>query len=313
MQVKSSFAVIGWIITISCAEAQDYPSTDLTELDGSLVRVSMTGFEDRSPGEIAVILQSGAGQALEHWDTVLGSIAEVAPVFAYDRPGIGQSEAVKDTPTPEWAAEHLRRLLHSLNVAPPYFLVGHSWGGTLNHFFAGLHPTEVVGIVSIDPTDPWMTQDRYVAIFESFGAGLDVYLGWIAGNERELSEAPEAIRVEYSQVFLLREGAISVPQAPLVPTSILVSALYDPPPPSVELPFEWEDFHAPALDDRITHFAEQIGKLPEGELIVTSSAQHFIHHDDPALVINVITRLIERLNAESEGRLLKATLSVGSW
>jgi hypothetical protein len=48
-------------------------------------------------------------------------------------------------------------------------------------------------------------------------------------------------------------------------------------------------------------------------LIVTSSAQHFIHHDDPALVINVITRLIERLNAESEGRLLKATLSVGSW
>lgn len=301
MQVKSSFAVIAWLLTISCAEAQDFPTTGLTELDGSVVRVSMSGFEDRSPGEIAVILQSGAGQALEHWDTVVGAVAEVAPVFAYDRPGIGQSEAVNDIPTPEWTAKHLRRLLHSLDVAPPYFLVGHSWGGALNHFFAGLYPTEVVGIVAIDPTDPWMTLDRYIAIFESFGGGREVYLEWKAGMERELSEAPDPIRIEYSQVILLQEGTtFAVPQAPVVPTAILVSALYDPPPPGVELPFEWKDFHAPALEDRITHFAKQIATLPAGELIVTSSAEHFIHHDDPALVINVITRLIERLNAESE-------------
>lgn len=301
MRQKSLLAAIVWMVSTSCAPAQEASRTELIEFDGSVVRVSMAGFEARAPGEIAVILQSGVGQPLENWDPVWDSIAEFAPVFAYDRPGIGQSESVRDIPTPEWAAEHLHRLLDSLDIAPPYVLVGHSWGGALNHFFAGLHPTEVAGIVSIDPTDASMTLDRYIAIFESFGAGRETYREWIAGIERELSEAPEAARAEYLQSIILREGAtFDVPQAPPVPTAMLLSALYDPPPPSTELPFAWRDFFTAALDDQIFHSARQIGGLPEGQLIVTSNAGHFIHHDEPGLVISVITRMIERLNLDSE-------------
>lgn len=301
MRHKTLLAAIVWFVSISSAHTQDRSRADRIELDGSLVRVSMTGFEDRAPGEIAIILQSGIGQPLENWDPIWSSIAEIAPVFSYDRPGTGQSEAVKDIPTPEWAAEHLHRLLGSLDVAPPYVLVGHSWGGALNHFFAGLYPMEVAGVVSIDPTDATMTLNRYIAVFESFGAGLEVYRRWIAGIERELSEAPEAARSEYIQSIILREGAtFGVPQAPPVPTSILLSALYDPPSPDVELPFEWRDFFTAALDDQIHHAARSIGSLPQGELIVTSSSGHFIHHDDPVLVVDVITRLIKRVNQETQ-------------
>jgi pimeloyl-ACP methyl ester carboxylesterase len=78
-------------------------------------------------------------------------VAAQARVFAYSRPGYGQSEP---SPEPRDAAqivEDLRALLTARGLAPPYVLVGHSFGGAYMEFFAKAHPEEVNGVVLVDP------------------------------------------------------------------------------------------------------------------------------------------------------------------
>jgi pimeloyl-ACP methyl ester carboxylesterase len=51
-----------------------------------------------------------------------------------------------------WAADHLHELLRSAGIGPPYVLVGCSIGGWIADQFAAAWPSEVAGLVQIDPT-----------------------------------------------------------------------------------------------------------------------------------------------------------------
>lgn len=48
----------------------------------------------------------------------------------------------------------LRELLRYSGIAPPYLLVGHSFGGLDQFCFAMLFPQDVAGLVLLDPTHP---------------------------------------------------------------------------------------------------------------------------------------------------------------
>jgi pimeloyl-ACP methyl ester carboxylesterase len=50
--------------------------------------------------------------------------------------------------------EELRRGLRALSLAPPYVLVGHSYGGFVVKLYAARHPDEVAGIVLVDVPHP---------------------------------------------------------------------------------------------------------------------------------------------------------------
>ena len=101
-------------------------------------------------GAVTVVFESGLGDDWEPWDEVASEVALRTRVFAYSRPGYGDSDS---SPAPRDAAgivEELRALLAARGVAPPYVLVGHSFGGTYMELFAKAHPEEVVGLVLVD-------------------------------------------------------------------------------------------------------------------------------------------------------------------
>lgn len=123
-----------------------------TRLTPTEARVSGRSVEvvEAGAGAVTVVFESGLGDDWEPWDEVASEVARRTRVFAYSRPGYGDSDS---SPTPRDAAgivEELRALLAARGVAPPYVLVGHSFGGTYMELFAKAHPQEVVGLVLVD-------------------------------------------------------------------------------------------------------------------------------------------------------------------
>ncbi len=102
-------------------------------------------------GSVTVVFESGLATALEAWDAVVPPIAERARTLRYDRRRAAPAGEVPARTAADMAAD-LRQLLSALNVAPPYVLVGHSWGGVIVRTFAHAHPSDVAGLVFVDAT-----------------------------------------------------------------------------------------------------------------------------------------------------------------
>ncbi len=101
-----------------------------------------------------VVLQAGLGDGHESWSAVSAVIAAQAQVFAYDRPGYGGRAPEQGPRDPCTIAAELRQALRHSGLAPPYILVGHSFGGLYQYVFAKLYPKDVAGILLVDPTHP---------------------------------------------------------------------------------------------------------------------------------------------------------------
>jgi pimeloyl-ACP methyl ester carboxylesterase len=102
-------------------------------------------------GDVTVVFESGLGNDWRPWQPVADEVAMQAKVFAYSRPGYGESEPSEEPRDASHIVQDLRTLLADRGHAPPYLLVGHSFGGAYMELFAKAHPQEVVGLVLVDP------------------------------------------------------------------------------------------------------------------------------------------------------------------
>ena len=102
---------------------------------------------ERTP---TVVIQAGLTEGLDPWAAMLPHVAAFTRVCAYDRAGVGKSDAGPKPRTSQQMVAELRTLLRNAQIEGPYVLVGHSLGGLNVQFFAAQYPGEVAGMVLID-------------------------------------------------------------------------------------------------------------------------------------------------------------------
>jgi len=102
-------------------------------------------------GSPVVILDAGLGMSASAWRKVQPAVAQKTTTCAYDRAGYGHSDG---GPMPRDAAHvvaDLRAGLEGIGLRGPYVLVAHSLGAYHAQLFANRYPTDVVGLVLVDP------------------------------------------------------------------------------------------------------------------------------------------------------------------
>lgn len=105
-------------------------------------------------GGPTIVLEAGLMSTLLSWSELQRVLEKSFRVVSYDRAGLGWSDL---GPMPRTAArivEELHVALERASIAPPYILVGHSFGGLTMPLFAARFPNEVLGMVLIDAVAP---------------------------------------------------------------------------------------------------------------------------------------------------------------
>ena len=106
-------------------------------------------------GSPTVILESGAPGTSVEWSAwVQPEVAEVARVCAYDRAGLGWSEAGPGPRDSRRVTGELHTLLQNAGIEGPYIMVGHSAGEHHVRVYADRYPDEVAGMVLVDAAHP---------------------------------------------------------------------------------------------------------------------------------------------------------------
>lgn len=176
---------------------------------GHRVRLLVAG-----EGTPTVVLESGFGAGIESWTRVQPSVSRFTQVVSYDQAGVGGSEPSPKPRTGRQIASELHTVLKNAGLRPPYVLVGHSIGGPYIHVFANRYPTEVAGMVFVDPTQ------------ERFSQGNTDLTGWLRDHHPETlrhmedqferAKLPEGIRdflrVQWADV--LKRGEEILASAP---------------------------------------------------------------------------------------------------
>lgn len=113
---------------------------------------------EKGSGGPTVIFESGIAATNLNWTRIQEHVAQFTGTASYDRSGLGWSSSPCRSPrTPGNIVPELHAMLHAAQIRPPYVLVGHSFGGLVMRRFALTYPDEVASIVLVDPMrcDEW--------------------------------------------------------------------------------------------------------------------------------------------------------------
>ena len=229
-------------------------------------------------GKYTVIFESGFGSDLRAWRKVAPQVAASARVLTYSRAGHGASDARPEARTIAQNTAELEQLIAAGQLAPPFILVGHSYGALLVRSFAARHPQQVAGMVLVDPSD-----ERFSPALRKLDAARAA-----EDDGKFAAIVPPRFKPELALLQpVLDSGVLPLAgKVPDVPVVVLTSVQH---PAKAE--FFLETPEAVAIKRGLhADFARQ---FTDGAQVVTANSGHDIQMEEPQLVIDAVRKVID--------------------
>ena len=257
----------GLLLVAAPGAASDHPSGReihelRIEIDGSTIRALCTD------GSRQVVLVHGEGSTADTWRPVLERLDGAVGACAYDRRGSGES-----FPTPEargWFEfmDELRRIHLALGFEKDYVLAAHSLGGLYARVFAADRPTDLGGLVLVDPAhedmpdrlQAWMPRSEWAA--------------WVARRRRSNTDGVTEL------VVAERAGRSRLPD---IPVTVITAAIRQ----------DGGGWDARFVNEAARQLHASILRgVTSGRHIPAERSGHDVQLDQPGLVADEILRVV---------------------
>ena len=131
--------------TIDDADREFARPHQLVDIGGRRLNLYCSG-----TGPVTVVFDAPSGDAGWTWHAVQPKVAARTRACGYDRAARGFSDPSPLPPTFGNAVADLHALLGKAGIAPPYVLVGNSFGGAVAELYAYRYPQEVKALVLVE-------------------------------------------------------------------------------------------------------------------------------------------------------------------
>ncbi len=246
------------------------PQSRMISIGDRRLAVYCDGEATRSP---TVILIAGGGRTAKDWSEIQPTVSKFARVCSYDYAGLGASDkAPEKFQSVDGPVDDLRAWLKASGEKGPFILVGHSAAGLISRRFVAKYPGETAGMVFVDSSH----EEQALRLHELDPQGPDLddaiaRMGFYVKPGQRLEWKTEA------PLIVLARGK-PFPRRARDGSDSQTNRMTE------------EQF---AAWDRIWRgFQQDLAKRStHGELRVAEESGHFIHWDQPELVIQAIRDL----------------------
>jgi pimeloyl-ACP methyl ester carboxylesterase len=269
------------MIQLTTCHAQD--GNRFVDINGKQQHVRIKG-----TGNPTIVFVTGLAEKLNNFDSIQNSLSKATTTFSYDRAGIGKSAAISVERSIDHMASELKQLLSKEKMEPPYLLVGHSLGGLIIRYYHHLYPDDVGGLFLIDPSsEKYDDEVRKGMTFNEIKRidSLDYVLVPWTRDER----VPLAIRSEYHNYKTKDKELLKNVKFPTdKPITIISSARFS------DMEKE-EGLTQREVDIWVHLHKDWIKEAPQIRHIITEKSGHYIHHEEPGLVIEELLLILDKL------------------
>ena len=266
------FAIVGSGIAIVLAVDPGRFAFSYVDAGGHKLRMYISGH-----GSPAVVFETGGepagGGPLESWGRVQPAVSRFTTAVSYDRAGIGLSLAGPKPRDARQVARELHAALQNAHVAPPYVLVGHSFGGPLIRVFAGMYPKDVCGLVLVEPTQ-------------------EEFIDWNMARDKEHEEERQDEEWKNILASLTEAHESRVPAG--IPVT-LITAMGPRVIPDFVAEKDKEEFKE-TRPVWLKFHSEWLEKIPNAKHIITEDSGHMVPFEQPELVIQAIRDVVAKAN-----------------
>jgi pimeloyl-ACP methyl ester carboxylesterase len=259
-------------------------------------------------GAPAVVFDSGLGGTAFDWYTVVRDVSRFTTACAYDRAGMGYSDAGPSPRTSRRIAGELAELVRLSGIKLPVVLVGWSYGGLFVRAYASEHESQVAGLLLVDASHEdqagrfaaagfpssvpiW---DRFASAAAAFGllrltgrpslAPLEVFPEPVRRFVKATAYRPSGYQAEYDEESHESESfdEVRALRRPLSMPVVVLSAGRSPIP-------------------HVTTFLQHdLLRLSERSCqIVAADSRHAILYEAPGMVVRAVHVTIDAWNASS--------------
>ncbi len=254
-------------------------------------------------GSPTVIVDAGLGEMSLEWIRIQRGMAFYSRICLYDRAGYGRSETGPLPRTSSYIADELYRLLKGADIQGPYILVGHSFGGYNMQLFASRYPDITAGIVLVDSShaeqyERFLAAPIHVKTAPDNRPGRRVFR---FSMPRLHPKLPKEVRDEVMTMMLkrsmrmamaneyydFRQSAAEVAESgelPPVPLLVLSRG-------KRVYPHNHRGDLMEALWSTLQE--ELVERSPRTAHVIANDSGHFIHLDQPQLVIDSIALIVD--------------------